>query len=453
MTRILNTIIFFSSIYLLSAQNIKTTVFTLNLGEPNSRSLINSDSNTKLVFNTKSTLAFKLINGNPYKYKYVINHKLVNFFEDQSPNVFDSLMKALNVNAAHTERGPASIDSSAYVAKSNIAQQILNDSSNVLFSEKMTFNTPDNADEDFENIINAAKILDTKAQKEKADVDFFMKQIASEDYLNKTQFEKQRKKYFNAYNKLLSDISKLNKAALELKKSSATYENTLETFYKTAASLNEIVNKMFTVKLDNYLVPLDINGKNIDLVEVTVERYSIFKKDPTPDSYKYAIWVKGGVKIDVSAGLFITSLTDKNFYTKDTTVKVNGADKTHKQIFEKDNGVYDYGFGSTVNIALRGASWIRPALSIGALFKTNQKFQIITGLGLIIGKEERVILHWGLTMGTATTLTKTFTSDDLSAYDLGVNGVVPTNEKFNFGHFFGITYNLGKNKTPSNSND
>ena len=74
-------------------------------------------------------------------------------------------------------------------------------------------------------------------------------------------------------------------------------------------------------------ITIDINGKNIDAVEVTVERYDKTATNPTPDKYTYNIWVKGGVKIDISGGLFLTSLMDKQYDTKD--------DGSNKFIFEK----------------------------------------------------------------------------------------------------------------------
>ena len=85
-------------------------------------------------------------------------------------------------------------------------------------------------------------------------------------------------------------------------------------------------------------------------------------------------------------------------------------------------------------------------MSVGALFTANQKFQILAGGGLILGKEERIVLHGGLTMGAVTTIADGYATDGSTSYDLGTNGTVPTSNKFSFGHFFGITYNFGKVK-------
>lgn len=48
----------------------ETKVFTLDLGEPHKESItVEGDNSTRLVIKTKELLAFKLKNGNPYKYK------------------------------------------------------------------------------------------------------------------------------------------------------------------------------------------------------------------------------------------------------------------------------------------------------------------------------------------------------------------------------------------------
>jgi hypothetical protein len=78
--------------------------------------------------------------------------------------------------------------------------------------------------------------------------------------------------------------------------------------------------------------------------------------NPAPDIYKYNIWVTGGVKIDISGGIFLTSLMNKEYETKDDT-------GVNKFIYEKNKGNYDFGFGSSINISLR--KWVMDSSSIG----------------------------------------------------------------------------------------
>ena len=105
-----------------------------------------------------------------------------------------------------------------------------------------------------------------------------------------------------------------------------------------------------------------------------------------------------------------------------------------------------------INVSLRGGSWVRPGLSIGALFTTNQKFQLLTGLGFIIGKEERIVLHTGLSMGRISRVSDNYKTDGSVSYNLGTEGTLPMTEKFSFGHFFGLTYNFGKVKKQDEKN-
>ena len=146
------------------------------------------------------------------------------------------------------------------------------------------------------------------------------------------------------------------------------------------------------------------------------------------------------MKIDISGGVHITSLFDNEYYTTD-------GDNNEKLIFVDDKGKYDFGFGTMVNVSLRGGSWVRPTLNFGALFTSNQKFQMLTGIGLILGKNERLILHGGLSMGRVNVLKDNFKTDGETSYNLGTEGTIPLDDKFKFGHFFGITYNFSKPKS------
>lgn len=89
---------------------------------------------------------------------------------------------------------------------------------------------------------------------------------------------------------------------------------------------------------------------------------------------------------------------------------------------------------------------MRPTLNFGGLFTATQKFQVLSGLGLILGKEERIVLHAGVAMGSVSEISRQYKADNKTPYDLGASGTVPTDNRFKFSHFFGITYNFGKTK-------
>ena len=272
----------------------------------------------------------------------------------------------------------------------------------------------------------------------KIDIQKYVTEISAEDFLDHREFMSKRQEFNVFYIKLMQAIQEIANEAGNFPEVLDSFNNSIKSINPISSAIKDEIAKMYQLKLHNYLLPIDINGKNIDAVEVTVERYNKSSTNPTPDKYAYNIWIKGGLKIDVSGGLFITSLMDKEY-------EIQGSG-TNKLIYEKNKGNYDFGFGSTINISLRGGSWVRPALSVGALFTANQKFQILSGLGIILGKEQRIVLHGGLAMGTVARISDNYKADGSIAYDLGTSGTIPLVNKFSFGYFFGITYNFGKVK-------
>jgi hypothetical protein len=424
---------------------IKTKVFTLDLNVPTEKALFGSDTvNTRLVLPSKSPLAFNLINGNPYKYKYVINHKLINLFEGQGYNPFDSIAGIPKKDSTFQSTNKGLEIAFGYVSKAQNAINIINQNQLIANNLLIGVQKVTTEDDDIINILNAAIILKVKATNLNSNIQSYIAEITSEDSLDLSTFLQKRTSFNKHYIELISMLNDLNQNAVLFPKIKDDYSKSLEEIDQNSNKIKLEISKMYSIKKNNYLLPVDVNGKNIDIVEVTVERYDKTATNPTPDKYVYNIWIKGGLKIDISGGVFISSLFDKEYETKDNVVNVNGISETQKLIYEKNIGNYDYGFGSTINVSLRGGSWIRPTLNFGALFTTNQKFQILTGIGLILGKEERIIINGGLAMGSINTISDNYKSDGSTSYNLGTSGVVPTTNKFSFGHFFGITYNFGK---------
>lgn len=479
---------------------VKTKVFTLDLGEPHKEAIKAEDDNaTRLVVKAKEPLAFRLVNGNPYKYKYVINHKLIDFFEGRGYNPLDSIAKKtvagygseqasgylgtegssgkienieteikkldqerirLQENKRNGLKGGwdsqikdretriarlkeelKSIKSQArpeYASRSAYSSNFINNVKlNNLLKTIKSKNTKDQ-EGDKANIKNASIVLKQAFDDLKIDINNYQSEIAAEDYLNQAEFANKRKEFNSSYIKLLQDLQGISSEADNFSEIADDFAKKTEQINAVSLKIKEEISKMYQLKLHNYLLPVDINGKNIDVIEVTIERYDKTAANPAADKNSYNIWVKGGLKIDISGGLFITSLMDREYETKDSG--------TGKLIYEKNKGNYDFGFGSAINISMRGGSWVRPGLSVGALFTANQKFQILSGLAVILGKEERIVLHGGLAMGTVSKISDNYRADGSAPYDLGTSGTIPTTNKFSFGNFFGVTYNFGKIK-------
>lgn len=216
-----------------------------------------------------------------------------------------------------------------------------------------------------------------------------------------------------------------------------------------------------------YTLPTHTNLKNVDFI-----RYEINKQDVITHStqnYVYDIWIKGGLKIDFSVGIFATSLIDYDYEKLPAYDKKNPASILVDTIVinRKDNGKFDFAFGGMVNLSVRtGASWITPGISLGTAFAKNQKLQFLGAFSLQLGKTERLILHGGFAAGLTKTINlaslnynKEIINDGGRTYLVkGKYEVfnIPYIEKFNFKPFFGISYNLSKKnalQTVSNANN
>lgn len=437
---------------LVSAQ-IKTDVVTIDLGIPSEKSVVSTnDKIKKLVIPTRRLLVIKLENGNPFKYRYIINNRLIDFFSDQGQGLTDTLRKSIEKSGFEKSRQER-IHINADTAKNNYntraknALEIIKKYHSLL--EQLAINDliPTKEKEDSIIISNAFEILNYLMGKNNSEITSFILKSSMEDYLNVQDFKSQRDNYYYQYIETKYYVKQLENEALKFYKLEKTFTSTVGNLDKLSEEVEEKVTRLFDLKFDNYIIPIDFNGKNIDLIEVTVERYDINATNPSPDRYTYNIWVRGGFKIDVSGGLFITSLVDKEYFTKDVMVNENGVDVTYKKIYENNKGGMNFGFGSVINTTIRSGSWVRFSLSTGALITDKQKTQILTGLGVMLGRETRIILHGGCTMGFISVINDEYAADGTIQYNLGTAGQIPTTSKFSVGYFLGITSNFGNVKS------
>ncbi|HAO06771.1 MAG TPA: hypothetical protein DCQ50_07215 [Chryseobacterium sp.] len=360
-----------------------------------------------LSIKPRELIAVELKNINPFKYEYTINDNNITYFMDTT-----TINQNIALLSKSTEEEPKlKYDSITYISLPSKSKEL---------SEKI---------DDLEIFIDKFEL--ENVSKESLGKEFFQTRDSLFTALKKDYYEAEKykacleqgkgEKYANA-------ITEAQKQASEelIKYSIEKSEQMLKTFE----------SKFFFSNI-MYTLPRDIQGKNIDAVEFTIKRLDKKTKKEDGNYGKYNIWIKGGLKIDISAGVFLTSLYDEEFEKRDVP---GNADQ--KQIALKKQGSYDFAFGSTVNTNFRWNSWIQPQINFGFIFTQNQKFQVILGGGLIMGRQERWILSGGLSMGVVDRLAGGFEKGQ--AYDLGASGQIPMVKQFKFGHFIGITYNLSK---------
>lgn len=497
------TLIFIFSLFVccsIKAQ-IKTKVFKLDASNPHEGALTGSDNSKRLTFWSRQPLQFEVINANPFRYNYAINSKFLNFFENKDNNPFETLKEKLDSAATpQTEDDPKEaiteaealeqklkkdktalsqtdknkavkiLSTNAFLnlPKPDLAdkQKVINSLSRFITAAKQDtaykmkasatyyyltrnvgMNVPEPATEkdEINNIIDALDEIDKAASALLEEVTQYGNKIKSVDHMDKDDFILNRDKFnskaigiANVFLAVKKDAGKFGTIGEEYKSREATYKDTIK-------KLLDAIGQFNGVHLENYIMPIDVNGKNIDVVEISFERYE--KENPTEIQKNiYNIWVKGGLKIDISGGIFITSLVNYEYITENRTITVDDEEVQRKIIRKKEKGNYEFGFGSMINISHRSGGWANPTLNIGALFTTNQQFQLLSGLGLILGKEERIILTGGCSLGRVARISEAYKDDGETLYDLGASGVVPTSNQFDFGYFFGVTYNLSKSK-------
>lgn len=395
---------------------VATKIIEIDLSKPHKKSVtIYKDSLSKELDSSKwisvksrELVSIKLINGNPLNGTYKVDTKEISFHNEEKKveEIFQKMQLELFV-----------LETIKVTPIKNKSIEIILDKNKKLAQSIDSLN--------FEIEI----FYDILKQKSK---------LVENDYSSKRQeFLNTAKGYLKTSYELLYSLKSFENDT----NYSSTQKNIIETKDKLEKSIKTIIQKFYTIDLNVYTLPIDVQGKNIDVVEFKLRRFNRETKLEDKDfvGTPYNIWIKGGLKIDVSAGLFFTSLYDSELSTKD-----DPAIAGNKIITLKNGGDYDLAFGSTINTYMRMNSWVVPTLNFGAVITQNQKLQILLGGGLIFGKQERIIFSGGLTMGKVTRIADSYSVG--GSYNLGNSGDVPTQDQFKFGHFFGITYNLTKVK-------
>jgi hypothetical protein len=385
-------------------EELPTREFTMDLSKP---SLKTKGSKPHwLSMRARELLIIKIENGNPLKYSYKIDTKELAFFSQGAP-----------AEPKATVENPP---------KENVW------GANGIAPGKI---------EDF-NKINEKLKKDVESLTEEFEA--FYADMKERSFLDTKEFDSRRNDFWvkaTNYNDQSDELLK----ELEKLKDSAGYKETKEKVEATKGKAKklkeEIKKKLYGFDFATFTMPIDVQGRNIDAIEFRLRRFNKETKEEDTGfaPHPYNVWIKGGLKIDISAGLFFTSLFDEAFEKKD-----DPDTEGNKIIIKKNQGDYDFAFGSSINVHSRWNSWLNMGGNLGVAFTTNQKFQILTGVNFIFGKQERIILSAGLAMGKVDRLANSYKEG--GSYNLGAEGTIPMESQFKFGHFFGVTYNLSKVK-------
>ena len=281
---------------------------------------------------------------------------------------------------------------------------------------------------------------------------YFGAGVSSANLINacNESFVKLDSKYYSLLNTHTSmpDRNKIESSYVKLTK----YHNSIDKFkyqelFKQILKTYNAINKInWTVTYQTTMIS-DKADKILYSIELTPIKNEYVLTNKTI-RLNYDFDIKGGVKIDASAGLFYHfNLYDDKYRFEQLT------DSSTQIIKENNNNQFIPSIGAIFNVYKRSNRNVKVAFNFGA--GTNvEKLYYYLGSGLILGKSERIGINLGIVGGTVKRISSEYQDNKVVNLPLDqLPNEVPmqTKDPFQFGYFVGVSYNLsGKNKDDIN---
>jgi len=198
--------------------------------------------------------------------------------------------------------------------------------------------------------------------------------------------------------------------------------------------------------------------KNYDITSLTLENYKP-KSAGAKEILTYEYFNRGGFKIDFSAGLFLHGLVDHRF----TTIPTTGFDTTYTmgnppvidkitivpkgRILRERSDDFTVSMGVISHAYSRWGKRVNTGFSLGIITDKREddiRLKYLTGLSLLLGSEQRLVLSVGAIVGKANRLAEGLAEGDLvdpAAPGEAIN--IQTRELFCKSWFVGVSYNFG----------
>lgn len=432
-------------------KELKTTVISLNLGKPHVNSVNVSPTSKRLSFNPKYPLIFMLENCNNLNYNYEIEYNGVNLTENSPDLKFNEFFNLDTTSAK-----------SNLEIKSNFIQLRASLGNAIEFNQKFQsierLSIKDSGDvpkvkvnnykELIDYYINSTDNLKYATQKE---IEKFKVKFLSGLELNYDTLLKVKLDFISSFYRINEEINKAKQYLIYSKgvlniKDAEDFDKKIKQLYLDIQKLQVDIHKVLELNPRVYTMPIYVYGENLDLIEFRVKRTTKGKEIPFTDEFKYKVYATGGFKLEVSAGFYFTSLVNASYETIDTIINVGGADQTHKLIYRKNIGDLKPGVGTMLSLKYRSCTSFTGAFNIGTMIMADQKIQFLSGLGLCFGREERLQIQGGISLGSVNRASDVYKTDGSVAYDLGSSGQISTVDRFKVGYFFGFAYSLKKAK-------
>lgn len=400
-------------------------------------------SSNKMTVRQNELSAMRLVNVNPLRYEYSVNGSELSLHQEGAQQFEDLLSSTFNKNKegknnADEPGSPKGADSTAELP------QLVPDT-----------NLPPDPAKQIYNFIHKAKKL-------KADVDSDMASLKSRSCLSNDEVTEKREVLLAKF-KELPDAAMMN-VLFETVSSTAkdSLKEGIKSFKSDYTHIKDELVKFYSIKFEVTSLPYQVKAKNIDAITYEISRKDLNSNTTVETSYN--VFVRGGVKLDFSAGVFVTGLRDRSYATNDTTVQqITGSDTssvTMRRFINREKLPMDFSVATMFNVTSRFGETVNIGMSTGLGVSVQGNFQMMFGGHIVFGKFQRFALHGGLALGWYSDLESGYEAWDAedadtysNMYNLGDSNTPPMAKRFGYSWFAGISYNITKAKTEKPEED
>ncbi len=214
---------------------------------------------------------------------------------------------------------------------------------------------------------------------------------------------------------------------------------------KVGLAIEEAYNKVLTSRIEKRVIKLTRYNTDEVLLNVTVKKKKDIYCKQEINSFPVNGIVTGGVKIDFSTGLVFNIGNHKFFdqkYHYDSVYR-NGATLADSVTItrNRNNNILLPSLGAFFHVYSRFTSHINIGGMLGASLGTDQRLYYNVGGCLLIGKSDRLIIGFGMSVAQATTLDGQYSEGQIFKRSLAPQ-TIPTEKASRVGGYFSLSWNL-----------
>lgn len=214
---------------------------------------------------------------------------------------------------------------------------------------------------------------------------------------------------------------------------------TFHTFFMQLIKVYDAINESnFTLTYQTLILTdnADLINYNLKAEPHTNLPYSL---ETRPINFNYDVKIKGGVKIDVSTGVFWNIGLDDNSYRFESVTA-----ESSRVIKEDNENLFIPSFGVLFNIYRRSNKNVKLGGNLGISTNT-EKLNYYLGGSVLIGKSERLNINLGFAGAQVKTVSDLYNTEEVIPVpikDLPNEVPLRNPSPFKIGFYFGVSFNL-----------